>query len=350
MDQKFENQEFGLRDLFRLLREYYAEIRQRKWVFLIFFVLVGGYYLGRWFWIKPQFVATTSFMLNDAESSNLGFSAILGQIGFPSGGQRLNLHKILEIAKTRRIGESVYFTRTRIGDREDLMGNHLIEALRSEGKWFSNPFWKARDSMQDFRFPSEAGVKDSLPVKLALKELHSNLIRKMVTFFNEKTGIMEITIRLPDEELAITYSRMLYEQLSEFYIDKAIEKQQDTYQKLQSKVDSLRNIIFKKDYSLAEIRDSYRNLYLNQDAVPQQQIDRDIKMLSIIYGEALKNLELASFNLQNKTPFIQYLDLPTAPLDVKREKLGVNLILALLVSCVAGAVWVVLGKIIRDNR
>lgn len=350
MDQKFENQEFGLRDLFRLLREYYAEMRQRKWVFLIFFVLVGGYYLGRWFWIKPQFVATTSFMLNDAESSNLGFSAILGQIGFPSGGQRLNLHKILEIAKTRRIGESVYFTRTRIGDREDLMGNHLIEALRSEGKWFSNPFWKTRDSMQDFRLPSEAGVKDSLPVKLALKELHSNLIRKMVTFFNEKTGIMEITIRLPDEELAIAYSRMLYEQLSEFYIDKAIEKQQDTYQKLQSKVDSLRNIIFKKDYSLAEIRDSYRNLYLNQDAVPQQQIDRDIKMLSIIYGEALKNLELASFNLQNKTPFIQYLDLPTAPLDVKREKLGVNLILALLVSCVAGAVWVVLGKIIRDNR
>jgi hypothetical protein len=350
MDQKFENQEFGLRDLFRLLREYRAEILRGKWIFVALFTLVGGYFLGRWIFIKPQYVATTSFMLNDAESSNLGFSAILGQIGLPSGGQRLNLHKILEIAKTRRIGESVYFTKVNIQGKDDWMGNHLIEALHSEGKWFSNPFWRPKDSMQAFRFPGEASENKSLSEKLALKELHSNLIRKMATFFNEKTGIMEISIRLADEELAIAYSRLLYEQLSEFYIDKAIEKQQDTYQKLQSKVDSLRNIIFKKDYSLAEIKDSYRNLYLNQDAVPQQQIDRDIRMLSIIYGEALKNLELASFNLQNKTPFIQYLDLPTAPLDVKREKLGINLILALVISAIAGIMWIVLGKIIRDNR
>ncbi|MBK9631307.1 MAG: hypothetical protein IPO62_09620 [Saprospiraceae bacterium] len=141
----------------------------------------------------------------------------------------------------------------------------------------------------------------------------------MSTHLNEKTGIMEVGFLISNEELAIQYIHLLYAELSEFYINKSIEKQEVTYQKLQNKVDSLRSVIFRKDYSLADVKDSYRNTYLNQDGVPATQIDRDIKMLSIIYGEALKNMELASFNLQNKTPFIQVLDMPVSPLDTKSK-------------------------------
>ena len=160
---------------------------------------------------------------------------------------------------------------------------------------------------------------------------------------------MELSIRLPVEDLSYQLCYSLYDQLSKFYIDKTIEKQQDTYDRLQHKVDSLRNLIHHKDYNLAGIKDSYRNTFLNEDLVPQTQVDRDIRMFSILYGEALKNLELASFTLQNKTPFIQALDLPMKPLEVKKENLFLNVIKTVLISFFLTLGFVILRKIWRDS-
>jgi hypothetical protein len=137
--------------------------------------------------------------------------------------------------------------------------------------------------------------------------------------------------------------------LSTFYINKSVERQQETFDNLQHKVDSLRDLIYRKDYSLANIKDTYRNTWLNENAVPQIQVDRDIKVFSILYGEALKNLEFASFTLQTQTPFIQALDLPIIPLEVKKEKFLYNLGKAIAIALLMSISFIILRKIIRDN-
>ncbi|MBK9271783.1 MAG: hypothetical protein IPM48_09300 [Saprospiraceae bacterium] len=349
MEVNTENQDFGMSDLISSIRKYGLQIYHRRWMFAVIFVFIGSVMVYRWATDKVKYLAKISFMLNDSEGSVAGFSSILGQIGLPTTTQRLNLQKILEIAKTRKIGERLYFKKLIIDGKDDLMCNHLISALDHEGKWFSSIPFFGKDSMSAYRFSETFLDSSHQTQRLAIKNLHVEILKKLSTSLNEKTGIMEIEFCISNEELGIQYIRSLYDELSEFYINKAIEKQEVTFRKLQEKVDSLRSVIFKKDYSLAEVKDSYRNTYLNQDAVPAAQIDRDIRMLSIIYGEALKNLELASFNLQNKTPFIQVLDLPIAPLDTKKQSLFQNLVIAVLVSFFVGIVVLVLQKVIKEN-
>ena len=77
-------------------------------------------------------------------------------------------------------------------------------------------------------------------------------------------------------------------------------------------------------------------------------MDRDVKMLQVVYGEAIKNLEMADFALKNKTPFIQAIDLPVAPLKkVKKSKLK-GLLTGLSIGILLGSVFVVGRKIIRN--
>ena len=83
--------------------------------------------------------------------------------------------------------------------------------------------------------------------------------------------------------------------------------------------------------------------------MPQTQIDRDVRMLNVIYAEALKNQEIASFTLQNQTPFIQSLDLPLKPLEQKKENLFVNLAKIFFLTLLLGSVFIIFRKIIRDN-
>lgn len=343
-----DNQGFGTSDLMVQLRAYGREIRRQKMLVLLIFTLCIGIQTYRWASHDPQFVAVTTFMLNDNEAPGLGFSSILGQIGIPASGQRLSVQKIMEIAKTRRIGDALYLQTVTHQGRSDLMGNFLIDALDKENLWFPKWFWQKRDSLYTYRFQNPERDSLSTQQNTILKTIHETIQKKLSTHVNEKSAIMEIKFMLADEHLAVLYSNMLYDQLSNFYINKTVEKQQDTYQRLQAKVDSLRKIIFRKDYALADVKDSYRNLYLNQDAVPGTQIDRDIKMLSIIYGEALKNMELASFNLQNKTPFIQYLDRPSAPLNVLKQQLWKNLLIALFAATSILVAYLILSRVIKE--
>lgn len=349
MNQENENNTFSLREFVQLLQDYLKEFKRSLPLMIWVLLPVGAYFAYQQFTKKPQYTAKVSFMLNEAEAGQSGLTSILGQFGLSAPGQKLSLQKIIEIAKTRRIAETFFFKRNIVNGKEDFLANHLIDAFQSEGEWFTVPFWEKSDSLSKLRFSRTEVSSFDTQERMALKRLHFLFLKRLETIFNEKTGIMELSIRLPVEDLAYQMCFSLYDQLSKFYIDKTIEKQQDTYDRLQHKVDSLRNLIHRKDYNLAGIKDSYRNTFLNEDLVPQTQVDRDIKMFSILYGEALKNLELASFTLQNKTPFIQALDLPMKPLELKKENLLMNLIKTLLISFMLTLGFVIVRKIWRDN-
>ena len=60
---------------------------------------------------------------------------------------------------------------------------------------------------------------------------------------------------------------------------------------------------------------------MNTQDVPKTILDRDNKMTAMVYGEVVKNLELASFSLQNRTPYIQSIDEPILPLLVIKPKI-----------------------------
>ncbi|MEO6189671.1 MAG: hypothetical protein ABIO44_04150 [Saprospiraceae bacterium] len=343
------NQDSVLRELIQSFKDYKNEFKASKKVMLWIALPVFAYFIYKHLTTPPQYSAKAIFMLNDSGGDNSGIASILGQFGIATPGQQVNLQKITEIAKTRNLAEKVFLSKATINTKEDFIGNHFIEILDHYGQWVNSNFISQKNELASFRFTQADISKFSTIENIALKKLHLLFLSRLETSFNDKSGIMQLTTTVADQDLSYHLCQKLFDVLSEFYIEKTVEKQRETYEGLRHKVDSIRGLLHGKDFALANFKDSYRNTYLVQDIVPQVQIDRDVRMLSLIYGEAVKNMEISSFALQNQTPFIQALDLPLMPLELRKQNILENLIKAIAYTFLLGFIFIILRKIIRDN-
>ena len=70
-------------------------------------------------------------------------------------------------------------------------------------------------------------------------------------------------------------------------------------------------------------------------------LDRDIKTTALIYAEVVKNLELASFSLQNRTPYIQPIDEPIIPLLVTKPEWYKEILKAIALGLLIGIEYTV---------
>lgn len=343
--QNIENQSYvTFRDLVLSLRNYTTQWKSHKsWIFACIAVAVCIAVFKK---VKdiPYYEAEVSFMLNEDNSQSTGLSSLLGQFGGVLGGSSdINLQKILELARTRKIAEKVFFTTIIFEGKSNFLGNFYVRELERQGEWLYLPFYKKDHPLKGFEFKNSHIDSFTRLENLALKQLHALFLSSLNSEASDKTGIMKLRFKCPNEMLSYEMTRQLFQEMSDFYVDKSIEKQSFTYLDIKHRVDSLKALIERKEYGLAGIKDSYRSTWLYREEVPKNALDREIRMLSIIYAEALKNQEIASFSLENKTPFIQAIDLPILPLKQIQLK-WTNLLLIALFSGLLAGILIVSAK------
>lgn len=343
---------YSLTELVRRAKDYLGEYRRRSRVILVFLLL--GLAFGIYHkWATPKtYEAETSFMINEEQAGFGGVSSMLGQFGGLLGGdQQVNLQKILELAKTRRIAEGIFFQKCQLPQGgEELLANWLIREFEGQGKWGSSPFYKPAHPLKNFRFTQTDPKKFGRLENMALLQIHQLFQGMLSTNVSEKTNIMHLNVVSTDESLAFESAHRLFEELSNYYIDQTVEKQRETYNGLNHKTDSLRALIEQKHYGLAGIRDSYRGSgWLFREEVPKTLLDQDIKALQLVYAEALKNKEIASFTLTNRTPFIQPIDLPILPLKSKQASWPKSILMGLCYGLFFSVFLLSLQKFYRDH-
>jgi len=106
-----------------------------------------------------------------------------------------------------------------------------------------------------------------------------------------------------------------YQKLSDFYIEKSIERQRVTYDHVKTKTDSVRAAMEAAERQLAQLRDQSHGIILNRERLPRMQLERKVEMLYLLYGESVKSLETADFLLKNSTPYFQVIDRPVGPIQ-----------------------------------
>ncbi|MBK9109325.1 MAG: hypothetical protein IPM92_13400 [Saprospiraceae bacterium] len=343
---------YTIKELVTLTRSYLDEIRSQKKILLLTTLLGIGLsiFLKQ---SKPKiYEAEVSFMLNEEQPAFGGVSSMIGQFGGLLGsGDQVNLHKILDLAKSRRIAEKILFKKVPVEKGgTDYLANVLIEELEEQGKWAAAPFYNPGHPLKGFRFKSDSLMAFQRLENMALLQTHQMLLEKISTRVSEKTNLMYISITSIREDLAHELALNLFEELSQFYINKTVEKQEDTYRGLQQKTDSLKALLDKHQYKLADLKDSYRGSWLLSEDVPKTLLDQDIRILQLVYAEAMKNKEMASFALINKTPFIQAVDLPILPLKSYQMSWPRAILMGLICGLFVGFIFIGFRKMIRDSR
>jgi hypothetical protein len=90
---------------------------------------------------------------------------------------------------------------------------------------------------------------------------------------------------------------------------------------LSAKADSVENVLAKAEYRLAQLQDRSSSILLRTNGTEFNKVSRDIQILSLMYGEVVKNRETAAYLLDSKTPFFQVLEHVVKPLDVESKSL-----------------------------
>jgi len=343
-----EEDEITLKEIILKGQEYFREmVRNWKGVTFLTF-LFAGIALYQTMSKSITYNAELTFMVNEDEGNSIGgVSAILGQFGLGGGSRgKNNLDKILELARSRQIIQGVMFEKVIINDKSDYLANHVIKIydLEKEMKIDDSELYFTTDSVLTFK-------REQLRV---LKNVYSKIIGSskvpglLRTSYAEKTGIMNLSVKSTNEDLSIVLCKKLYLKLSNFYVNKSVEKQQQTFDVMFGKVDSLKKEMDKAEYSLARFIDRHRGLINSTDRLEEIRLKRDVQILNETYVISLKNFEIADFSLKSKTPFIQEIDIPIEPLVGERVSKIKKAILGGVLGCTLSLVFIFLRKIYSD--
>lgn len=340
-------EDVSLRDLILRMREYVLEALRYWYIPAICALLAVGIQLYRYYTFDPVYPARITFSVDEDEGGgSAGLSSLLGQFGL--GGPRptrYNLDKILELSKSRRVVQQTLFNKITIDGKTDFMANHLLRiynlnGAKNKGAKKEDPFYFTSDSIGAF----------SRKENEVLLSLYNFIISPgnpkkalLAADYNEDTNIMSISATTRDEVLSLELSKRLFESLSNYYVNKTIEKQTKTLKIVSAKRDSIVSVLKSAEFQLANFKDTHRDLQMRTDQIQELRLQREVTALSAMYAEVLKNTEVADFSLRNKTPFIQVIDSPLLPLASVQLSLPRLLFIGLILGGALGFV-IIIGR------
>jgi hypothetical protein len=148
-----------------------------------------------------------------------------------------------------------------------------------------------------------------------------------VNRLDKKSSIIELQISDPDEDWAFLMSTQLLYNAKKLYSELKIGKSVKTLEALESRVDSVQRVLDALMGAVALEADQNQSLVMTKARVPGAKKQLQIQLLTAMYGELVKNVELTRFTLEREEPLIQIIDSPTQPLYKKGKN---RIFLALL--------------------
>ena len=351
-NQNQQEDEITLKDLIAKIKEYGVEVIKNWKILLLFIIPITAFMLYKAMTTPITYTSTLTFMVNENEGGmGAGAAAgILGSLGL-GGGEKYNLDKILELSKSSRIIHQALLSEGEVDGKKDLYINHFIRIYD-----MPNEEWKKDTALNKGIYLKNNKVDSFSRKELsALKGVYAKLLGNEVlaplytTVSSKQTSIMKMNLTTESEEFSVKFLKTLYDRLNVFYVSKSIEKQKYTYEVVVAKADSIKRLLYGREYSKASYADTHRGLVMETQQVPTQRLTRDVNMLSLMYAEAIKNAEVADFSLKNKVPFVQAIDVPMFPL--KPEKTGKTKALAIgiAIGTIIGILFIIIRRIIRDS-
>lgn len=317
MEQQLDD-EISLKELIEKGRELFNYLIS-KWLFILLAGIIGGlagFYIA---WSKPvKYSAKISFVAEEGRSSASGLASFAGQFGFDfggsSGGGIFTGENLLVFLKSEGLIRETLLspidstTTTTLADR-------YAEVSELKKEWAEN---KNIGTIDFSKF-----TNTNIPRKV------DSLLQGLVEIIGEelivsrpdkKASFVEVKTTTRNEQLSKLFTERLVQKGTERYIQSKIKIKTAYIALLQKRADSLGALLNRNTYSAAATEQVLVdvNPALRMAPVSAEISNREKMTIAAIYAEVVKNLELATFTLQQETPLIQVVDRSYLPL--KKEK------------------------------
>lgn len=292
---------------------------------------------------KKKYTARLTFALEEKSSGLGSYAAIASQFGVDLGGSggsgAFTGDNLLELMKSRLIIEHTLLTPVTIDNKTDLLVNRYIAFEGLDVKWTK------REDTKDIKYsigkPRKSFTlkEDSVLFKIGNILLLQSIKIKRV---DKRLNMVYVDCISEDEQFAKYFTEALVANASTFYIETKTKKSKSTIHILENKIDSVKKLLDSKLYSTAHSQDQNLNVVKAKVKVPYAQDQIDIQLLTAVYAELSKNLELASFSLMREEPLVQVIDTPIFPLPYeKRGKLFSMLLFSVIAELILLTVLII---------
>ena len=273
-------------------------------------------------YLKPvTYQAEINFFVEDSKAGGSSLmSMVAGQFGLDvgslSGGNGvLGGDNVLELSKSKQL-----LQKAMMSSSFPAVGKDSSYSLADKYADVMN--WKeSKDVGYEVSFAvgktNYTRVEDSL-IQVMMKRIVEKELA--VSKPDKKLGFYTIQLETRNELLSKLISQKILSTTTNFYIDGKTSRLRKNLDRLQKRVDSLGKMVNEKTLAAA-----YSNLDILIDAnqaMAQSNASAEIKskdktMANIVYGELLKNLEVAKTSLIQETPSIIVVD--ETKLPIKNE-------------------------------
>ncbi len=274
---------------------------------------VGGYFKVKL--AKPSYTASLTFALEQGGGAS-GLSGLASQFGFAmgnSGGDGLGGDNLLTLMKSRRIVEEVLLSPISVdGDSVLLLNQYVASDKKLKAKWDSLGLYPI-DPLKCCS-PSQDSAIGTVVKSVTEKSL-------AVAKVDKKQSFVTVTYEGHDEVFTGAFVELLTAKSTDFYVQTKMANAHANISKLEQRVDSVSAELQAAmvGYSAAQDQNSFT--VQTTAKVPTMQKQMKVTMLTTLYGELVKNLELSKTMSAREEPLITIIDRPHYPLRVRESKL-----------------------------
>lgn len=295
--------------------------------------IIGGAIGFFWAYSVPKsYSARLSFVVEESKSGG-GLASLAGQFGLDAtaagGSGLLYGENLLLFLKSNSLSIEALLTPYDSAKNYSLADKYA-EVYELRQKWASN-----KKIGKEVFFPVVSNVPYTRLQDSLLQVMVTGILKKelFVDRPEKKASFISVESKLRDEKLSKYYCERLVTKAMDRYIQSKTKRQKANVDRLQRKADSIASELNGKTFTNAA--DQEKILDVNPGArtatVRAEVSSRDKVMLTTIYGEVVKNLEIAKVQLTQETPTIQIVDEVRTPLRViKVSKMTYTIIVGFL--------------------
>ena len=349
--QQIDNDEISLKELIQKIQEWIAYLKT-QWKLIIGIAALGGI-IGFVYasFQKPNYLATTTFVLEEDKGGG-GLGGAMGlasSFGFDLGGGGGGLFtssNIIELMKSRLVVEKTLLNPVQIAGKEISLADYYIQINELKEGWAKKP------TLANINFPVNADrTKFSLEQDSILQTISAGLIKAnlVIAQKDKKVSIISLTVKSENELFSKLFCEQLLKETSDFYIETKSKKSRLNVDILQRQADSIRAELNSAITGVATTSDNVYNLNpaLNVKRTPSIRRQVDVQANTAILTQLVAQLEMSKVSLRKETPLVQLIDRPILPLE--KEKVGrlKSLVLGGFLAGFLTVLYLVFGQLYR---
>lgn len=290
-------------------------------------ILLGAALAWKW---PVTYTARLTFVVDDSKSTGGGgLAALAGQFGFNmdgigGGSGVLAGDNVQELLRSRKLIKATLLSPYDSTSNRSL-ADRYAEVYKLDEKWL-----KYSPDGKKILFPVGGDQQFSRLQDSLLQEITRGVLEGEfgIGKVDKKLGFFEVNTVMKDERLAKLFCERMIKQATDFYIRTKTSRLRSNVNRLEGRADSIGRILNRKTYTASAANQQLLDLnpaYVSANANVEVK-ERDKIVLSAIYSETVKNLEVSKSMLAQETPTVQVVDEPELPLKKNKLKYPVAMV------------------------